>query len=61
MNTVQRRLRLISLIREQKRVSLHEIKELFDVSTMTLQRDLAMIESQGLILLCHIATAYNIL
>jgi hypothetical protein len=49
MKTVQRRQRLISLIREQKRVSLHEIKESFDGSTMTLHRDLAVIEAQGLI------------
>ena len=49
MKATQRRKDLLSLIQEKGGLSLKEITEQFDVSKMTIHRDLDILESRGLI------------
>jgi hypothetical protein len=53
MNSVLRRERLVEIVREQKSVSLQELIGHFDVSKMTLHRDLVLLESRGILRRFH--------
>ena len=49
MTTAQRRIEIYDLLKEQITVEVSELAKMFSVSTMTIRRDLAMFEKQGLV------------
>ncbi len=53
MNLAQRRIELFRIIQEKKYVTVNELAEYFNVSGMTIRRDLAKFEAQGSIVLTH--------
>ena len=49
MTTSQRRMRIFDIIQDNKSVEVNNLAKMFSVSTMTIRRDLAIFEKQGLI------------
>ena len=49
MNATQRRIQIYQLLEELSSVEVNNLAESFNVSTMTIRRDLALFESQGLV------------
>ncbi|MBE5780733.1 MAG: DeoR/GlpR transcriptional regulator [Clostridiales bacterium] len=49
MTTSQRRMRILDIIQDNKSVEVNNLAKMFSVSTMTIRRDLAIFEKQGLI------------
>lgn len=49
MNTVQRRYEIYERIKKQKTVDVNELSNLYNVSSMTIRRDLTTLENQGLV------------
>lgn len=50
MSIVTRRLEIFNLLQKNKTVEVTELAELFKVSAMTIRRDLALLEKQGLVI-----------
>ena len=44
-----RHTRILSLLRERREIKVEELSQIFDVSPMTIRRDLQHLEDQGLI------------
>ena len=59
MNTRRRREALLKLLMEQKRVSINDIARRFDVTTMTVRRDLKRFAQDGIVTLMHGGAVYN--
>lgn len=49
MKSAERRLKIFEMIKEKKFVDVNELSHLFDVSSMTIRRDLARLENQGVV------------
>ena len=49
MGTSSRRMDIFNLLQKNKAVEVSELARLFNVSTMTIRRDLEMLEKQGLV------------
>lgn len=49
MNSSERRLEIYNILIEEKSVDVNELSQQFDVSPMTIRRDLAMYEKQGIL------------
>lgn len=53
MNTVERQNKIIEIVLENGRVNIPDIREMFDVSEMTIRRDLNELDRQGLLRRVH--------
>ncbi len=49
MNSTDRRLKIYDILQKQESIEVGELSSLFDVSPMTIRRDLAIFEKQGLL------------
>lgn len=49
MTAAERRIKIFNILQENKAVEINELAKLFSVSTMTIRRDLAVFERQGLV------------
>jgi len=49
MSTTDRRIKIFNILAEKKAVEVSELANLFSVSTMTIRRDLSILEKQGII------------
>lgn len=49
MTIAERRMKIFNILQENKTVEVNELAKLFSVSTMTIRRDLAIFERQGLV------------
>ncbi len=59
MSIAQRRIELFKIVKERKHISVNELAEHFEVSGMTIRRDLSKFESQGLIIMTHGSVSLN--
>ena len=49
MTSTQRRMQIFEIMQAEKTVEVNELAKKFDVSAMTIRRDLALFERQGLV------------
>ena len=59
MSIAQRRIELMRIIQERKYISINDLAKHFDVSSMTIRRDLSLFEAQGAIILTHGSVSIN--
>lgn len=59
MNTRERRRALLNELQQKKRVYIAELAEQFDVTTMTVRRDLKRLEDEKIVTLVHGGAIYN--
>ncbi len=59
MSIAERRIALLKIIKERKHISVNELAEHFDVSSMTIRRDLSKFEAQGTIVMTHGSVSLN--
>ncbi len=59
MNTRERRAALLTAIKEQKRVNVTKLAADFNVTTMTVRRDLKRLASENIVTLVHGGAIYN--
>ncbi len=59
MSIAQRRMKLLDVIKKEKNIQLVDVAEMFNVSSMTIRRDLQLFERQGLITLTHGGASIN--
>jgi DeoR family transcriptional regulator, fructose operon transcriptional repressor len=59
VSTTERRIRIFNILAEKKMVEVNDLANLFSVSTMTIRRDLAILERQGIITTSYGGAAIN--
>lgn len=53
MNKEERQAKLVEVINEKKKISVNDLAEIFEVSTVTMRKDLTKLDSEGLIRRTH--------
>lgn len=59
MNITERRITLLKIIKEKQYVSINELSDMLQVSSMTIRRDLQLYENQGMIIISHGTISMN--
>ncbi len=59
MSIAERRIELLKIIKEKKHISVNELSKHFNVSGMTIRRDLSKFEAQGTIIMTHGSVSLN--
>ena len=53
MNKEERQAKLVEVINEKKKISVNDLAEIFEVSAVTMRKDLTDLDSEGLIRRTH--------
>ncbi|WP_302488836.1 DeoR family transcriptional regulator [uncultured Mitsuokella sp.] len=59
MHTRERRSALLAALKEKKKVTVAELASAFDVTTMTIRRDLKRLADENIVTLVHGGAIYN--